>query len=68
LTANGPAWACWARERFRFIHNKFRHPVDGWCAGGCRITLAQCDPMETDVQESSGWMVRRRLLNHFGLV
>jgi len=27
----------------------FRHPVDGWCAGGCRITLAQCDPMETGV-------------------
>ncbi len=22
----------------------FRHPVDGWCAGGCWLTLAQCDP------------------------
>jgi hypothetical protein len=31
----GPAWAGWARGRFRFILNKFRHPVDGWCAGGC---------------------------------
>jgi len=22
----------------------FKHPVDGWCAGGCWVTLAQCDP------------------------
>ncbi len=27
----GPALAGWARERFRFLHKKFRHPVDGWC-------------------------------------
>jgi len=42
----------------------FRHPVDGWCVGGCWITLAQCDPIETSVQTSSGWMVRQRVLNH----
>ncbi len=42
--------------------------VDGWCAGGCWITLAQCDPMETSVQASSGWMVRRWVLNHSGPV
>jgi len=51
-----------ARERFRF-----RHPVDGWCAGGW-ITMAQCDPMETGVQASSGWMMRRQVLNHSGPV
>jgi len=64
----GPARAGWARERFKFIHNKFRHPVNGWCAGGCWITLAQCDLMEIGVQASSGWMVRRRVLNHSGPV
>jgi hypothetical protein len=32
---SGPARAGWARERFMFIHNKFRHPVDGWCTDGC---------------------------------
>ncbi len=54
-------WALWqllpnwqlmdlAQERF-----KFRHPVDGWCAGGW-ITLAQCDPMETGVRHPvDGW-------------
>jgi hypothetical protein len=31
----GPARAGWAREKFRFIHNKFKHSVDGWCADGC---------------------------------
>jgi len=68
LTADGPARAGWARERFKFIHNKFRHLVDGWCVDGCWITLAQCDSMETDVQASSGWMVRRQVLNHSGPV
>jgi hypothetical protein len=40
--------------------------VDGWCPGGCWITLAQCDLMETGVQASSGWMVCRWVLNHSG--
>ncbi len=31
----------------------FRHPVDGWCADGCWITLAQCDQMETGVLQQS---------------
>ncbi len=53
-----------ARERFRF---RFRHPVDGWCVGGY-ITMAQCDPMESGVQASSGWMVHQRMLNHSGPV
>ncbi len=41
--------------------------MDGWCVGGCWITLAQRDPMETGVQASSGWMVHRWVLNHSGL-
>jgi hypothetical protein len=39
-----PNWQLMDLTRERF---KFRHPVDGWCVGGCWITLAQCDPMET---------------------
>jgi hypothetical protein len=30
------------------------------------LTVAHCDLMETGVQASSGWMVRRRLLSHSG--
>jgi len=30
------------------------------------LTLAHCDLMETGVQASSGWMVRRRVLSHSG--
>jgi len=33
---------------------------------GCWVTLAHCDLMETRVQASSGWMLRRRVLTHCG--
>jgi len=49
LNHSSPVW-------FRFIHNKFRHPVDGWCARGCWIILAQCDSGSSTTSSGIQWM------------